>query len=326
MAGRKLSERQARRVRRMQQRHAARATEAGVDSEQSRRGIVISRFGRQVDVEDAAPPASLTRCHIRTNIGSLVAGDRVVWQAEDHGGVVLARLERRSVIERPDAQGKPRPVAANLDQIILVIAPEPPPHANLLDRYMVAAADAGIDLIILLNKTDLLDGPGAEAVAALLTPYEAIGYRVLRASARTQSGLDALQAALAGHTTAFVGQSGVGKSSLISGLLPEEDIRVGELSAAEAKGRHTTTTARLYHLSAGGDLIDSPGIREFSLLHLSPDRTARGFIEFRPWLGQCRFRDCQHRDEPDCAVRAAVEAGHINRARFQSYLQILQEG
>lgn len=326
MTGRKLSERQARRVRQMQQRHAARAADDAAVSGSGRQGIVISCFGKQVDVEDLAGPASLTRCHIRTNIGSLVAGDRVVWQPGDHGGVVLARLERHGLIERPDAQGRPRPVAANLDQLILVIAPEPPPHANLLDRYTVAAADAGIELIMLLNKTDLLEGRAAAAMAALLAPYERIGYHVLRTSVQKQSGLAALHAALAGRTTAFVGQSGVGKSSLISGLLPDEDIRVGELSAAEAKGRHTTTTARLYHLSAGGDLIDSPGIREFSLLHLSPDRTARGFVEFRPYLGQCRFRDCQHREEPGCAVRAAVDAGHISRARYQSYLQILQDG
>jgi ribosome biogenesis GTPase / thiamine phosphate phosphatase len=205
----------------------------------------------------------------------------------------------------------------------VVIAPEPPPHANLLDRYLAAAEDAGLHALILLNKTDL--GAQAAALEPLLDVYRAIGYPVLRASAAQAGGIAALAAALAGHTTAFVGQSGVGKSSLIATLLPHEDIRVGELSQAVAKGRHTTTTARLYHLPAGGKLIDSPGIREFSLVHLDSARTARGFIEFRPYLGCCRFRDCEHRDEPGCALREAVDAGAVSAARYAGYLQIIGE-
>ena len=177
--------------------------------------------------------------------------------------------------------------------------------------------------LILLNKTDLLTDPAA--LEPLLGVYRAIGYPVLHASAHA-GGLDELQAALAGHTTAFVGQSGVGKSSLISALLPhEQDIRIGELSHAVTKGRHTTTAARLYHLPAGGDLIDSPGIREFSLAHLDAARTAHGFVEFRPHLGRCRFRDCIHRNEPGCALREAVAAGTVSAARYASFLQITGE-
>jgi len=328
MAGRKLSHNQARRVSRLQERRIARSL--AEDEQRSRGsasaerpGLVISRFGKHVEVEDPQAPGASWRCHIRANIDSLVAGDRVAWSREDSGGVVLARLERSSALCRPDARGRLRPVAANLDRIVVVLAPEPEPHPCLLDRYLVAAEDAGIEAIVLLNKADLVEG--STALRALLAPYAEIGYELLEASARTAGGLDALRTALVGHTTAFVGQSGVGKSSLIAALLPEEVLRIGELSTALAKGRHTTTTARLYHLPQGGALIDSPGIRDFSLDFLDAARTAGGFREFRPYLGRCRFRNCLHRDEPGCALSAAVAAGRVSEARYASFLQIVGE-
>jgi len=322
MTGRKLSHNQARRVQQRQRLH----TGGGVGNDPAStllEGVVISRFGKRADVEDARAPGPIWRCHIRANIDSLVAGDRVVWQRTADDGVVTARHERRSVLHRPDMHGTPRPAAANLDQIVVVIAPEPPPHANLLDRYLAAAEDAGLHALILLNKTDL--GTQAAALEPLLAIYRAIGYPVLRASAGAAGGIAALETALVGHTTAFVGQSGVGKSSLIAALLPHEDIRIGELSQAVAKGRHTTTAARLYHLPRGGELIDSPGIREFGLGHLDTARIANGFVEFRPHLGRCRFRDCEHRDEPGCELRAAVEAGAVSPQRYAGYLQIIGE-
>lgn len=320
MAGRRLSHNQARRVRALHQRHEDESRHDG--SGPLRTGVIIARFGKQVELEDAQTPGVLARAYIRANIDSLVAGDRVTWQAgEDGTGVVVARSERSSVLLRPDMQGALRAAAANLDQIVIVIAPEPPPHANLLDRYLAAAEDAGLRAVILLNKTDLIGDPAS--LDALLEPYRAIGYPVLRASAHSMQGLAELEAALAAHTTAFTGQSGVGKSSLIAALLPREDIRIGELSHAATKGRHTTTTARLYHLPAGGDLIDSPGIREFGLGHFDARRVARGFIEFRPWIGSCRFRDCRHHDEPGCALREAVAHGAVSSQRYASYLQII---
>ena len=248
------------------------------------------------------------------------ANFRGFW-ANPRAAVVGYLWQYRKLVPSPFVEGALRAAAANLDQIVIVIAPEPPPHANLLDRYLAAAEDAGLRAVILLNKTDLIGDPAS--LDALLEPYRAIGYSVLRASAHSMQGLAELEAALAAHTTAFTGQSGVGKSSLIAALLPREDIRIGELSHAATKGRHTTTTARLYHLPAGGDLIDSPGIREFGLGHFDARRVARGFIEFRPWIGSCRFRDCRHHDEPGCALREAVAHGAVSSQRYASYLQII---
>lgn len=324
MSGRRLSQNQARRVNRLQQQRVSRALDGnGQEGAESRPGLVISRFGKQADIEDPAAPGTITRCHIRANIDSLVAGDRIAWRIEGDGGVVLARQDRRSAIHRPDALGRMRAVAANLDRLVVVLATEPPPHANLLDRYLAAAEDAGIEALVLLNKTDIADG-GPE-LRTMLDSYSRIGYQVLFASARQAGGLEALREALSGHTTAFVGQSGVGKSSIIGALLPHEDLRIGALSDAESKGRHTTTAARLYHLPQGGELIDSPGIREFSLAFLEPARLAAAFREFRPFLGRCRYSDCRHGEEPGCELRAAVTQSDVDASRYRSYLQILGE-
>ena len=216
-------------------------------------------------------------------------------------------------------------MAANIDQVAIVIAPEPTPHGNLIDRYLVATEAMGAAALLVVNKADLLADAGTAAVlATLLAPYEALGYPVIEASRATAGAT--LGAALAGHTSVLVGQSGVGKTSLVNALLPGLDRRTGELSGPGRKGRHTTTTAELYHLATGGDLIDSPGIREFGLDHLPRDTVAGGFREFRPFLGHCRFRDCRHRDEPGCALLEAVAAGKVSSERLASYRHIVDEG
>ena len=225
---------------------------------------------------------------------------------------------------RPDAQGTLKPVAANIDQIVVVFAPLPEPHANLIDRYLVAAEACAIEPVLVLNKIDMLkDDVGAAArIEALVSPYSALGYRLLKTS-REEGGLQALLAALADKISVFVGQSGVGKSSIINRILPDAELRVGALSEGTAKGTHTTTTAELVHLPAGGSLIDSPGIREFGLWHMSREQVEQGFREFRPFLGHCKFRDCRHEQEPDCAVLAAAEAGSISAQRLDSYRRIV---
>lgn len=288
-------------------------------------GLILSHFGTQVDVEGTTENGTIaTRCNLRANLGQLVTGDRVVWRAGQQGGVVVATLDRKNVLCRPDNFGRLKPVAANIDHIVIVIAAEPVPHANLIDRYLVAAETVGITPVILLNKTDLITPDNQPAIEALLTPYESLGYQILRTSSKLSHGMDELHAFLQNSISVFVGQSGVGKSSLINTLLPGVDISVGELSQKRRKGTHTTTTARLFHMPTGGDLIDSPGIREFGLWHITEDQLLEGFVEFRPFLGYCRFRDCSHQHEPGCALQEALGEGKISQDRFDSYRRIKQ--
>ena len=175
-----------------------------------------------------------------------------------------------------------------------------------------------------MNKCDLIDESNKEELENLLSTYVDLGYRVIRTSTKDAEGMSQLYDFLQDRISVFVGQSGVGKSSLIGTLLPDIEISVGELSQKRKKGTHTTTTARLFHMPSGGDLIDSPGIREFGLWHISEDELLEGFTEFRPHLGYCKFRDCSHEQEPGCAIREALEKGEITPHRFESYLRIRQ--
>ncbi|MCF7201135.1 small ribosomal subunit biogenesis GTPase RsgA [Pseudomonas oligotrophica] len=335
MAKRQLSRRQSWRIEKIQEERAARAARResraleeleGGDLGPEQHGLVIAHFGVQVEVEalDGEHAGEVLRCHLRANLPALVTGDRVVWRPGNQGiGVIVAQLPRHSELCRPDMRGQLKPVAANVEQIVIVFAPLPEPHANLIDRYLIAAEHAGIAPLLLLNKADLIDALNQTRIEALLAVYRQLGYPLLEVSAHDGAGMDALRARLDGRISVFVGQSGVGKSSLVNSLLPEVDTRVGALSEQTGKGTHTTTTARLFHFPAGGDLIDSPGIREFGLGHVSRDDVEAGFIEFRELLGHCRFRDCRHDREPGCALLGALADGRIQPQRLASYRHIL---
>jgi ribosome biogenesis GTPase len=244
-----------------------------------------------------------------------------VWTPQGEHGVIEALLPRRTIISRPNSQGALRPIAANIDRLLIVIAPQPLAQANLIDRYLVAASHAGIDASLIVNKADLLSE--APSVVQLAETYSELGVEVVTTGQLSDPGAETLMDMVATQTVALVGQSGVGKSSLIKRLLPDLEIRIGALSDAVGLGRHTTTAAALYHLPGGGRLIDSPGVREFHLSHLPKDAIESGFVEFEPLIGLCRFRDCSHSHEVRCAVLEAHERGEISSDRLASYRQIV---
>lgn len=329
----KLNQRQLGRIRRKQGRHATIAGDSPTVKETplspdqlgpEQTGLVISHFGQQLEIEalEGEQAGSLFRCHQRRHLEIPVPGDRVIWQAGDPYGVVVALLPRSGLLQRPTPHGGLRPVAANIDLLLLVIAPLPAPIDSLIDRYLVAARQAELAVLILLNKCDSLTTADAASLDELLALYEGLGYPTQRVSAKTGQGIDHLHATLQGHTSIVAGQSGVGKSALINALLPGSNALVGAVSEANARGRHTTTTARLFHLPDGGKLIDSPGIREFGLWHLSEDQLVAGFREIGHRVGLCRFRDCRHEQEPGCALLEAVDAGEIHPRRLRSFLTL----
>ncbi|EPV3841706.1 small ribosomal subunit biogenesis GTPase RsgA [Morganella morganii] len=333
MAKQKLSKGQVRRVQANQQRKLRRENRPEPEDSlfgEAQEGQVISRFGQHADIE--AADGSVQRCNLRRTIKSLVTGDRVVWRAalqnNEEGrvnGIVEAVHERESVLTRPDFYDGLKPIAANINQIVIVSAILPELSLNIIDRYLVACETLGVEPLIVLNKIDLLNDESRALVNDLMNIYRNIGYRVLEVSGHTGEGIDALTAALAGRISIFAGQSGVGKSSLLNTLLPETaDILVNNVSDVSGLGQHTTTASRLYHFPHGGDVIDSPGVREFGLWHLTPEQVTQGFTEFRDYLGGCKFRDCKHGDDPGCALCDAVENGKISAERFENYHRILE--
>ena len=253
----------------------------------------------------------------------------MVGKADNESLVVESILPRRNHFVRADERQRKHTIAANLDQVVIVIATRPLPSRDLLERYLLAVHSLGIEPLIVVNKTDLDVAPDEQAVRIdvlnHLPDYQTLGYNVVATSCKTDPGITQLQPLLEGKTSILVGQSGVGKSSLINQLLPDLEIQTGELSQSTGKGTHTTTSTMLYQYSGDGFLIDSPGVWEYGIWKLENAELAAGFIEFEPFLGHCRFNDCVHASEPDCAIKQAVEDGHVLTWRFESYLRLLKQ-
>jgi ribosome biogenesis GTPase len=280
-------------------------------------GLVLARYGQQVDVE--MPNGEVSRIYLKRRFSDVVTGDRVRLEKDRDQLTIVSHEPRTSVLGKPDPrrgqQDHIKPIAANIDQILLVIAPKPVPSYGLIDDYLVMAEALGIKPIIVFNKTDLLTPHSYQTWQETLSLYSKLTYSVVFTN---RSHLESLCSILNQKTSILVGQSGVGKSSIIQQLLPTSNIRTAEISLQD-HGKHTTTTTYLYHLPCGGNLIDSPGVRSFSLWPMPAAKIAPCFIEFRPYLGHCRFNNCDHRKEPDCAILAALKQSNIMQSRYDSY-------
>lgn len=281
-------------------------------------GIIVSAYGKRYQVE--LPDKHRISCVTRGKKTDLTCGDAVALKLTDrHEGVIETVLPRRTLLYRSNAF-KSKMLAANVTQIIIVLATQPSFYEALLNRCLIAAEAANIKPLIVLNKCDLADSSQALQKLAL---YTALGYPVVALSAKND--ISALRPYLQGQASILVGQSGMGKSTIINALLPEENVRTREMSETLDSGKHTTTAAHLYHIDAHSQLIDSPGLQEFGLHHLSISELEHAFVEFRPYLGKCRFNNCQHLQEPDCAIKSAANTRHIHPERLAIYQTLRYE-
>jgi len=319
-----LTRRQKWRIEKVQSERIERANKAAAKTEKkltnkelSQKGVVITRYGQRQLVESSS--GELFQCTGRQNIGLSVAGDEVVFQpADDIEGIVTAILPRANELSQ-----KNKLIAVNIDQLWLVVSIEPHYQFELIDRYLIMAENTNLPINIIVNKIELLDE--LDQLNKDFSVYKNINYQVHFVSIKNHLNLDSLKNHLANKTNIFLGQSGVGKSSLINTLIPDMELRVREISLKSKLGKNTTTNTTIYHIPSGGDLIDSPGIREFQLDDFDAKEIVNGFREFKPLAGKCRFRNCQHINEPDCAVKVALDTGEIHPSRYKNYINLLPE-
>ena len=294
---------------------AASKAESELNDDKEFQGIVITRYGQRQLVEDEN--GRVFQSVSRQNIGFSVAGDKVLFQKTKHDdAIVTAIYPRDNELKRQD-----KLIAANIDQLWLVVAIEPHYEFELIDRYLIMAENSNLPIGIIVNKIELSSNKSKTENDFL--NYQSLGYDVHFLSVKKQRNLDFFKEQLINKSHIFLGQSGVGKSSLINSLIPDLQLRVNEISSKSKLGKHTTTNTTIYHIPSGGDLIDSPGVREFQLDSLTELEIKSGFKEFRDLSDACRFRDCKHINEPNCAVKESLDQGKINPNRYQSYLNIL---
>lgn len=286
-------------------------------------GLVVAAHGRHAVVE--TPEGQRWRCHLRGRKTDLVVGDRVRWQRSGDEGVIEHVEPRRNLLFRQD-EWRTKSFAANLDQLLVLVAVEPPFGESQLARALIAAEAAAIPALVGLNKIDL---PGSGEARARLAPYRAMGVELLEfaAKAQAQETLALLRPRLEGRTTLILGPSGAGKSTLINLLVPGAQAQVGEISLALGSGRHTTTSTAWYWLDEQrrSAVLDSPGFQEFGLQQIEPTQLASLMPDLAGALGHCRFANCSHRQEPQCGVREAVEAGRIAASRWRIYRELYEE-
>ncbi|MDH3635282.1 MAG: ribosome small subunit-dependent GTPase A [Gammaproteobacteria bacterium] len=314
MAKRRLSE---------QQKNRIQAAQLEVsESAEHQHGIVVSHQGGRILVE--LESGNTIDCKIKSNLGNIVCGDRVAIETtsnQEHR--VLAILARDNLLQRIDGFGQVRAVAANISQLFVCLAVTPEPNLYLLDQYLLSAEQQHIEACILLNKIDLLtDTSDPFAIASTYTP---LGYKMIATSVKTGQGMDEFTTLLTDQVSVLSGVSGVGKSSLTKWLLPGTDIKIASISEANEEGRHTTRASRLYHLPAGGDLIDTPGIRGFNPFVDNDRPLAHGFREISAFAENCHFHNCLHLNEPDCAVIKALAQGKIAESRYLHYVKMREQ-
>ena len=314
MARRRLSQLQKNRIQQAQDAISA-------NDESNIEGLVISHHGGKIIVETV--DMGSIECSVRSNLGTIVCGDRVVCEhtvSNDYR--VVAIRPRHNFLQRLDGFGQPKSVAANISQLLICLAVKPEPNLYLLDQYLVSAEQQDLNAVIILNKIDLLVEQEQDPFC-LETIYAPLGYAVLSISVKSDYGMDRLVSVFDNNSSVLSGVSGVGKSSITQAMLPDEEIKIADISAANEEGRHTTRTSRLYHLANNGQLIDTPGIRGFNPLLDQNKPLADGFREIHHFAADCRFNNCRHLNEPECAVRSAVTRNDIADSRYQNYLKML---